>query len=566
MKKALLTLLFITALAWNAAAQLSYVSGSFHSTNESDVATSGTDLGKKNMSAALTTYAPTRNDSEILSGIVRVSFKNVANEDIENHVKASANPSHINNIEYRKNNQHATEAWIHLDPGEDITLDITVDGIGSVRISGLKVASKHMYALEVQSAETLAVTFGSNIDGTVIYLDGQLLEGRTGTGGQYVKKEKTTMGSHHVKAQVNGRTREMDIEVAKGHTHFDIDMKKKHTVDFRSNEPGVELWEGNSILGVMPLTMEVDEGPHSYSVRKTGYDDVTHNINISTDGPRQLDIHKSKAIDFYALSNNTDYRGADVFINNERRGTTPLQLTLPYGRYNVRMSAYGRDKSARLTVDDNTASRFMLKLPARHRRFNPFDIDFHKREFGLTGGYVQKWLHLSDGVNSVGLNYFGEEKHMHGFQVGVPIQPIFGYGLGLNIGLYFEGYFADWTEPDYYETISMTELCLYMPVDLLFRLPLGEEFSIFINGGIGIDWSLGITCSQEGYDDWEIDYGEDGSPNRFNFSAEFGGGIQFKALQVSGNYQIGLNNNSKIVDDGITAKIRKFSVQLSLMF
>lgn len=27
------------------------------------------------------------------------------------------------------------------------------------------------------------------------------------------------MGSHHVKAQVNGRTREMDIEVAKGHTH-----------------------------------------------------------------------------------------------------------------------------------------------------------------------------------------------------------------------------------------------------------------------------------------------------------------------------------------------------------
>ncbi len=136
MKKALLTLLFITALAWNAAAQLSYVSGSFHSTNESDVATSGTDLGKKNMSAALTTYAPTRNDSEILSGIVRVSFKNVANEDIDNHVKASANPSHINNIEYRKNNQHATEAWIHLDPGEDITLDITVDGIGSVRIPG----------------------------------------------------------------------------------------------------------------------------------------------------------------------------------------------------------------------------------------------------------------------------------------------------------------------------------------------------------------------------------------------------------------------------------------------
>ena len=566
MKKSLLALLFITVLAWNAAAQLSYVQGSFHSTNEADVAVSASDLGKKNMTAALTKYADSQNDgAEIPSGIVRVSFKNIANEDIKDHVKASANPSHVNRIEYIPNKQNAIEAWIHLDQNDDITLDISVDGFGAVRIPNLKVASKHMYALEVQSAETLAVTFGSNVDGTIIYLDGQLLEGRTGNG-QYVKKEKIMMGSHHVKAQVGSRIKEMDIEVAKGHTHFDMDMKKKFNVAFRSNEAGVELWEGSRNLGVMPLSLEVDEGPHTYVVRKYGYDEVSHNINISSDGEQQLDIHKSKTIDFYALSNNTDYRGADVFIDNVQRGKTPLQLTLPYGRYNVRMSAYGRDKRVRLTVDDNTDSRFMLTLPARHRRFNPFDIDFNRREFGLTGGYVQKWIYLSDGRQSASVDYFGEERHMNGFQVGVPVQPIFGYGLGLNTGLYFEGYFADWSEYDSYEKISMTELCLYMPVDFMFRLPLGENFSIFVNGGIGIDWSLKTTCSQDGYDDWSIDYSEDGAPNHFNFSAEFGGGIQFKALQISGNYQIGLNNNSKMVDDGITAKLRKFSVQLSVMF
>lgn len=99
-----------------------------------------------------------------------------------------------------------------------------------------------------------------------------------------------------------------------------------------------------------------------------------------------------------------------------------------------------------------------------------------------------------------------------------------------------------------------------------FRLPIAEEFSIFVNGGIGIDWTLNIKCSQDGYDDWNIEFGKEGAPNRFNFSGEFGGGIQFKALQLSGNYQLGLNNNSNIVDEGASAKIRKFSIQLSAMF
>lgn len=324
--------------------------------------------------------------------------------------------------------------------------------------------------------------------------------------------------------------------------------------------------EGGKELGVMPLSAEIVEGTHSFTVRKTGYKDKDYNVKITGASTLQFDIHKNKVIDFYALSNNTDYKGASVYINNKLCGQTPLQMELPYGRYHVRMSAMGRDKTAGLIVDDDTPSRFMLKLPAQHRRFNPFDIDFHKREFGFAGGYVQKWLHLSDGVQTAGVNYFGEEAHMHGFQVGVPIQPVFGYGLGLNTGLYFEGYFANWRDTDSYEDISMTEMCLYMPVDFMFRLPLGENFSIYATGGIGIDWSIETTLSSDGYDDWKIDYSEEGAPNHFNFSAEFGGGIQYKALQVSANYQIGLNNNSKIVNDGVTAKLRKIGIQIALMF
>lgn len=568
MKKIILAILFIASLALNAAAQakLSYVDGSFHATNDADIATSGTDLGKKNMTAAISQYRASHNYGEAVpTGIIRVSFKNVANEDIKDKVKASAYPIHIMDIEYRTNKQNATEAWIQIDPDDDITLVITVEGFSPVRIPHLKVGSKQMYALELQSAETLPVTFGSNVDGTIIYLDGQILEGRTGNGA-YVRKEKTTMGTHHLKAQVNGRTREMDIEVAKGHTHFDVDMKNKYTVEFKSNEPGVELWENDNMLGIMPITLDVDEGPHTYCVKKYGYDEVAHNINIASDSQQQLDIHKSKTIDFISLSNNVDIAGANIYINDILVGQTPSPINLPYGDYKVRMSYLSRDKTEHIKVNDKTPSRFMVSLPAIQKRFNPFDIDFHKRQFGLTAAFVQKWIHVSNENQTADLNYYGEEKHMSGFQVGVPVQPVIKYGLGINTGLYFEGYFASSEDPVYGDKMSLTELGLYMPVDLMFRLPIAEEFSIFVNGGIGIDWTLNIKCSQDGYDDWNIELGEEGAPNRFNFSGEFGGGIQFKALQLSGNYQLGLNNNSNIVDEGASAKIRKFSIQLSAMF
>lgn len=150
---------------------------------------------------------------------------------------------------------------------------------------------------------------------------------------------------------------------------------------------------------------------------------------------------------------------------------------------------------------------------------------------------------------------------MQGFQIGVPIQPYFGYGLGLNTGLYFEGYFCNEYDMD------LTELCLYMPIDLMIRIPFGEEFSVFLNGGIGIDWSIGMTLKEDGYDDYEIDYDLEGAPRHFNFSAEVGGGIQYKALQLSAQYQMGLTDNPLMTAyEDVSVKMRKLAIQLSFMF
>lgn len=545
-------------------ADLKYVENSFHHTNAADIQQSSTDMGKKNMTAALTEYKGTHDDASVKCGVIRITFKNLSNEDIQDKVTVSdmVNNTFIYPPEYKRNNKGQLECWVQVEPDPERVIDVTVEDVGSVRIPNLKVESEHMYALEVESDETVAVTFNSTVEGTTIWFDGTILGGTAGKTST-VRKENATLGTHKIRAKSpSGYEIEKEIEVSKANTSFPLDLRRYHKVDFRSNEEGVTLYEDGKMVATLPATIEVTEGPHAYTIRKPGYDERQCNVNIDHAGIQKFDIYKTKTIDFYSLQNNSDFSGASLYINNELKGTTPIAQQLPYGKYSVKMSYYGREKKGSLTVDDKTPTTYRLTLPnAGHSRFNPFGIDYHKRTAGFTMAWVQKWYSWREGGNSMSGNYFGQEKHMHGFQVGVPIQPYFGYGLGLNTGLYFEGYFCSDSGMD------LTELCLYMPVDLMIRIPLGEEFSVFLNGGIGIDWSMGITLKEEGYEDYDVDYSGEGAPRHFNFSAEVGGGLQYKALQVSAQYQIGLTNNPLMTPyEEVSVKMRKLAIQLSFMF
>lgn len=573
MKKFLFVILGAILFALSANADLRYVENSFKNRNDADIQQSGTDLGKQNMTAALTDFEYNHNGT-VKRGLLRISFKNLSNEDIRDKVTISVYPFHHGPVKYIINPTDGhLECWVQVDPDTNHTLDVTVEDVGSVRIPNLKVESEHMYTLEVESDETVAVTFNSTVEGTKIWFDGTILGGTAGKTST-VRKDNATLGRHIIKAESpSGNVITKEIEVSKANTSFPLDLRRYYKVNFSSNEKGVSLYENGKQLASLPATLEVAEGPHAYTLRKLGYPDQSHNVNVSADGGMQLDIVKRMTIEFRARQNNRDISGAQVHLSglgrrasefkNEYIGNTPMSYELPYGEYDVWMMYGGRQKSGTLKVNDNKKDPiYRLDIPAKvHSRFNPFGIDYHKRTGGFTMAWVQKWYSWSlDGSSESG-NYFGADSHMQGFQIGIPVQPYFGYGLGLNTGLYFEGYFCS------EDGMDLTELCLYMPVDLMIRIPLGEEFSVFLNGGIGIDWSMGMTLKEDGYEDYDIDYGEAGAPRHFNFSAEVGGGLQYKALQVSAQYQMGLTDNPLMTTmDEVSVKMRKLAIQLSFMF
>lgn len=549
------------------ATKIMYVSDSFRNT---DAGNRLENDGKENVTAQFSEFAPSHDDAEIKSAIIRVKFRNIAESEYLNIAKATVQSGgFVNKIEFRPNTLKEQEMWVHVDPGDNLILAINVPAYGMVRIPDLKVKSGEIYELEVQSNEKRNVSIWADMEGTVIYFDGR--PAGTFMNNKPVSIPGVSMGKHTVKDVCDHRVVEdKDFEVTSTNVTKYLTMKQKYTVRISCDTKDTYAYEGETSLGELPQTLEMTEGKHIIRLQKSGYAPLTHEIMVTEQQNNfKLKMYYTKDIEFFAISNNTRKSDVDVYINGEFKGKTPCRQQLEFGKYTIRMSSDGLDKSGELTVNENTPSNYSLTLPTRFKRFNPFAIEYRKRPIGLAVGYVEKWFQYTEGQRINSINYISGEKHMKGIQVGISIQPYFNYGIGLNTGVYYEGYFTSLERDSSLEQEigDLTEHCLYVPLGIMFRLPLHQKGSIFIKGGGALDYSVAIA-EQIGEDkqDYNFDYNAPGAPNRLNLSCEFGGGFQYRTLQGSITYQIGLTNNKRLVEDGYKARLRKLALQLAFTF
>ena len=157
-------------------------------------------------------------------------------------------------------------------------------------------------------------------------------------------------------------------------------------------------------------------------------------------------------------------------------------------------------------------------------------------------------------------------KRLHGFSVGYNLHPCSEVGLGLWTGLYWELYFAtadddSFSYPDYIET------GIYMPLHLLYRFPVSENFSLSVHGGLGFDWMFFgefYDSSSDGSDS-DYFYGEDWGPKHCNFSGEIGGSIRIGKLTLGVQYSRGFTKHDMGYRDNETGEVVK-TVQNKLSF
>lgn len=172
----------------------------------------------------------------------------------------------------------------------------------------------------------------------------------------------------------------------------------------------------------------------------------------------------------------------------------------------------------------------------RHHKFNEAKDNYC---VGLSAGYVQKQWTYSFGDSKEKVNIFGEDKCTNGIQSGIRIDPQFGYGFGINTGLFYE-YYWDKSQDMYEDGIEYyyksEEHSLYLPVHLKYSLNFSKWFQLSLYGGVGLDCGLSgkiyLRCDGETLDSQSL-YDDQLDMKRFNASLEYGAAIRIHRFQLN---------------------------------
>ncbi|MDR2058200.1 MAG: outer membrane beta-barrel protein [Dysgonamonadaceae bacterium] len=172
-----------------------------------------------------------------------------------------------------------------------------------------------------------------------------------------------------------------------------------------------------------------------------------------------------------------------------------------------------------------------------------FNCAKNSEKWGIAVGYIQRSL---------------DDDTMDGIQAGLRFEPLFKYGLGLNIGLNYENYsktFTDYSYADYggYSLYTYREHVLNIPLHLEYHFNFSKYFNLFAYGGAALD-----VATDSDFSDYV-----------FRTSLEYGCGLRIDHVQftIGRSYLIGENSNYvERISDIRYNKYKNWAVALSYLF
>ena len=375
------------------------------------------------------------------------------------------------------------------------------------------------------------------------------------------------------------------IDVNSSNSAFHFDMMKRKTVKIvaepsdsrliaKLNDKIIEEGQGCIVLENVPYERD-------YTIIGKYYEqELTDKITINEELPAEykLKVIGSRSVSFTSKQNNSELRGAEVTINGRTVGVTPMTKVLDYGNYTVSMSYGGYSSKPKTLKVDKKLENCMMSVPSRKNvSFNPWNVDFHKRQYGLAVNYVNKYYSVKQGGKSKHFNNIGTEGGNNGVQVGLSYQPYFKYGQGISFGFYAQILMDKeaeiYMDNDYHKH---KQVDLYIPLQYQFTLPLSPNFSISLNAGAAVSVGVynGFSIKDENTSiDLGFGYNEEYGmylPERVDYSLLFGVGIQIKNFKIEAklapglrNHKLGFDSESKSYIEG---KSNAFSAGVSFLF
>jgi len=330
----------------------------------------------------------------------------------------------------------------------------------------------------VKAGETVKVTAGlqataggptgtvrviSNVEGAEVYVDG------TRYGVVPIDIKDLTPGEHVIELKATGfRDRKQNVTVSAGSAEvLDLELQpaaelaKSATIKVVSAIPEASVVINGERLGPAPQEKKVEPGKHPVLVEKPGFRPFTQEVAVGANETVTVNAELIAAGTLRVLSTPT---GANVFLDGEAVGTTPLKLDdVEAGEHVITLQLedyYNFEQNFTITGGDTE----IVNAQMRKIDIGPTAAEVAKQQRSLTS-FSARTLPRGKSTIDVGIGY----PHYLNARINVGAGDVAGFGFDAGVG--FRTFF------------SRTELLLHGRMRLVEAEPFAAGVFASIGGG-----------------------------------------------------------------------------------
>lgn len=165
-------------------------------------------------------------------------------------------------------------------------------------------------------------------------------------------------------------------------------VKQLFTLTITANAPNAQVSVNGTAMGNAPVNVSVEAGTYRVQITAPGYEPYDANVSVTNNTSLAATLKQQSG----KINISANVIGAEVYLNNVKAGTTPFTTELPFGSYNLKISAPGyQDYAAGIVVSgpQNIVANLIplmgtVKLNISDRFFGKQ----HKNPLGLIDFYV----------------------------------------------------------------------------------------------------------------------------------------------------------------------------------
>lgn len=218
------------------------------------------------------------------------------------------------------------------------------------------------YQLEATLNKQLTINIASNVEGASVYLNNEF-KGTTAAPNNICTIADLFQGTYDLRLEYGDRKSESKIEVIDGsniYFRLDIDdtapVYQYLVINTNPKSALVEI-DGKSIQRKNgKVEVRLTKGVHNYRISADDYYTTVDTVVLDGSRTRTMEVALNPAFGFLKVEHASEFKGAEVYVNNRLRGTLPLEKPIPVksGEADVRIvkNLY-HDYNTTLEVADN---------------------------------------------------------------------------------------------------------------------------------------------------------------------------------------------------------------------